>query len=182
VIWNWLDWTLVAIVIVSVITAATKGFVRELIALAAVVVGVAVAASNYERAATWFEDLTRSHETALAAGFLTLFLATMLVGALISAVARKMIKTAGLQSFDRFLGAVFGLVRGVIVNCILLLALVAFGVKAEAVQQSQLAPYFAAGSRALALVMPHDLKGEFQAQFEKFRQALITRDKKAPKQ
>jgi membrane protein required for colicin V production len=177
VIWNWLDWTLVGIVVVSTIAAATKGFVRELISLAALVVGLVVAASGYERAAKWFEDLARSQEIALAFGFLALFFAVMLIGALISAIARKMIKTAGLQSFDRFLGAVFGLVRGVLVDCVLLMAMVAFSVKAEAVQQSELAPYFATGSRVLALVMPRELKGDFQAQFERFRQALIQRDK-----
>lgn len=177
--WNWLDWTLVAVVVVSTFVAATKGFVRELISLAAALVAVAVAATEYERAARWFEDLARSHEIALAAGFLTLFLGIMLVGALISALARKMIKTAGLQSFDRFLGGVFGLVRGVVVDCILLLVLVAFAVKPDAVQQSALAPYFTAGSRGLAYVMPHDLKDQFQTEFEKFRQAIIHRDKKA---
>lgn len=180
--WNWLDWTLIAVVVLSTIIAATKGFVRELISLAAVVVGLAIAATKYERAATWFEDLTRSHEIALAAGFLTLFLGTLVVGALISVLAKKMIKKVGLQSFDRFLGAVFGLIRGVVVDCILLLALVAFAVKPEAVQQSELAPYFTAGSRGLAYVMPRDLKDHFQAEFEKFRQALIQRDKKATKE
>jgi len=181
VTWNWLDWTLVAVVLVSTIAAAMKGFVRELISLAAAIVALAIAASEYERASKWFEDLARSHEIALAAGFLTLFIGTLALGALISVLARKMIKTAGLQSFDRFLGAVFGLIRGVVVDSILLLALVAFAVKPEAVQQSELAPYFTAGSRGLAYVMPHDLKNQFQSEFEKFRQALVQRDKKATK-
>jgi len=179
--WNWLDWILIAIVVASAIFAAMKGFVQELIALAAVVVGLAIAAAEYQRAAAWFEDLTRSYEVALAAGFLTLFLGTLVVGALISALAKKMIKTAGLQWFDRFLGAVFGTVRGAVVDCILLMALVAFAIKPEAVTQSVLAPYFTAGSRGLALVMPRDLRDQFHAQFEKFRQALIQKDKKATK-
>ncbi|MHB8654392.1 MAG: CvpA family protein [Terriglobia bacterium] len=175
--WNWLDWTLTLVVAASIAAAALKGFTRELIALASVVVGLVVAALGYTWAAAWFEDLTRSHDVALAAGFLALFVAILVLGALISALAKKMIKTAGLQSFDRILGAIFGAVRGLAVDCILLLALVAFAIKPEAVQQSVLAPYVTTGARAIAVVMPADLKSQFRQGFEKFREALIQQDK-----
>jgi membrane protein required for colicin V production len=179
--WNWLDWTLSLIVVVSVAAAATKGFIQELISLASLVVGLAVAAVWYPRAALWFDDLTRSHDVALAAGFLTLFVGTLVVGAVVSVLARKMIKTAGLQSFDRFLGGIFGAVRGVAVDCVLLMALVAFAIKPEAVRQSVLAPYVTTGARVIALVMPADLKAQFRLGFEKFRQSLIEQDKSEPK-
>ncbi len=179
--WNWLDWILCIIIVVSILMAAKKGFTRELISLASVVAGLAIAALGYEWAATWFEDLTRSHEVALAAGFLTLFVATLLVGALVSLLAKKLIKTVGLQTFDRFLGGIFGALRGLIVDCILLMALVAFEVKPEAVQRSLLAPYVATGARVVAFVMPEDLKAQFRLGFEKFREALIQHDKGATK-
>ncbi len=175
--WNWLDCILATVVVISIVAAILKGFVRELISLASVVIGLAVAALGYTRAAAWFEDLTRSHEIALGAGFLTLFLGTLVLGALVSLLARKLIKVAGLQWFDRFLGGIFGLVRGVIVDCVLLLVLVAFAIKPEAVQHSDLAPYVAAGARVIALAMPASVKGPFQAGFERFRQALIESDK-----
>lgn len=176
-IWNWLDWTLTLVVVASIAAAAMKGFTRELIALASVVVGLVVAALGYQWAAVWFEDLTRSHEVALAAGFLALFVAILVVGALVSSLAKKLIKTVGLQSFDRILGAIFGAVRGLVVDCILLLALVAFAIKPEAVQQSVLAPYVTTGARVIAVVMPADLKSQFRLGFEKFREAIIQRDK-----
>ena len=125
-----------------------KGFVQELISLASVVIGLVVAAIGYARAAVWFDDLTKSHEIALGLGFLVLFLGTLLVGALVGIVARKLIKTAGIQWFDRFLGGVFGLVRGVLVDAILLMALLAFAIKPDAVRQSALAPYVTTGARA----------------------------------
>lgn len=179
--WNWLDWTLAAVVVASVVAAILKGFIRELISLASVVAGLVIAALGYQRAAVWFEDVTRSHEVALGAGFLVLFLATLALGALVSVLARKLIKTAGLQWFDRFLGGVFGLIRGVAVDCVLLMALVAFGIKADVVQRSVLAPYVTTGARVIVLAMPGELRGQFQAGFEKFRQALIQSDRKATK-
>ena len=95
--WNWLDCILAAIVVASVIAAIIKGFVQELISLASVVIGLVVAAFGYPRAALWFDDLTKSHEIALGLGFLTIFLGTLIVGALVGMVARKLIKAAGIQ-------------------------------------------------------------------------------------
>lgn len=176
--WNWLDVILAVVVLISVATAAAKGFTRELISLAALVTGVVVASVGYSRAAYWFEDLTRSHEVALGAAFLALFFGTLLLGALVSALAKKLIKTAGLQSADRLLGGAFGLVRGLLIDCVLLMALVAFSIKPEALQKSMLAPYVTTGARAIAWVMPGSLKAQFREGFEKFRQALISRDRK----
>lgn len=181
VTWNWLDWTLAVIVFASTVAAMLKGLIRELISLASVVVGLVVAAAGYSRTALWFDDLTKSHEIALGLGFLTLFLAVLLVGALVSLLAGKLIKTTGLEWFDRFLGGIFGLVRGVLVDSVLLLVLVAFAIKAEAVRQSALAPFATTGSRLIVLTMPENLKGQFRLGLEKFRQALIQSDKKATK-
>ena len=179
--WNWLDWILVVVVLVSVVAAAIKGFVRELISLAAVLAGLVIAAVGYERVASWFEELTRSREVALAAGFLTLFVGTLLLGALLSALAWRLVRKGELERTDFFLGAVFGLMRGVVVDCVLLMTLVAFALKPQAVQQSVLAPYVTTGAQVVALVMPKELKEQFRAGFEKLRQAILQEGKKTKK-
>ncbi len=181
VTWNWVDGVLAAVVLASVISAIRKGFIAELISLATVVAGLIVAALGYQRSAAWFEDLTRSREVALGAGFLVLFLGTLALGALVSVVTRKLIKTAGIQWFDRFLGGIFGLIRGVVVDCVLLMVLVAFAIKPSAVRQSELAPYITTGARVVASAMPGDLRGQFRAGFEKFRQALAQSDRATTK-
>jgi membrane protein required for colicin V production len=177
VTWNWLDYILAAIVVASVVTAMMKGIVQELISLASVLIGLVVAAIGYTRAALWFDDLTRSPEIALGLGFLVLFLGTLLAGALVGVLARKFIKSAGIQWFNRFLGGIFGLVRGVLVDAILLMAMLAFAIKPDAVRQSALAPYITTGTRVIALVMPGDLRAQFHLGFEKFREALIQNDR-----
>lgn len=177
--WNWLDWVLAAIVLVSVTTALLKGFVRELVSLASVVAGVAIAVLNYGRFAPWFDDLTRSHAIALGISFLLLFFGTLVAGALVSVLARKLIQKSELQWFDRFLGGIFGLVRGVLVDCIVLLILMAFTIKRSAVQKSVLAPYMTSGSRVMAIFMPREVKVDFQKGFERFKQALTQADRKA---
>ncbi len=180
--WNWLDCILAAIVVASVVSAIMKGFVQELISLGSVLLGLGVAAFGYSRAAGWFDDITKSHEIALGLGFLVLFLGVVIVGALVGMVARKLIKTAGIQWFDRFLGGIFGLVRGVLVDAILLMVFVAFAIKPEAVRQSAMAPYVTTGARAIALIMPGSLRAQFHVGFEKFHDELIQTDKGLGKQ
>jgi membrane protein required for colicin V production len=170
--WNWLDWTLTAVVVVSVAIAFHKGFVRELISLAALIAAVIIAVRGYGWASAWFEDMTRSHQVAEGLAFLALFLGTLLVGAVVAGIAAQLIKKAGVQAFDRFLGGLFGLVRGVAVDCILLLALVAFALKLDAVRRSTLAPYVVAGADAVADVMPNDLKTQFRAGLQKYQESV----------
>jgi len=177
--WNWLDWVLATIVFASVLTAIWKGFVAELVTLASVIAGLIIAAAGYERVAPLLGRFTQSHEIALGVSFLLLFVGTLLAGALVSVIARKLIQKADLQWFDRFLGGVFGLVRGLLVDCILLLVLMAFAIQQQAVQKSILAPYITAGSRVIALAMPGDVRNDFSSGFEKFKKTLIQTDKKA---
>lgn len=176
--WNWLDWVLATIVLVSVVTAIWKGFVAELITLASAIAALIVAALGYERLAPVLSGITRNREVALGVSFILLFAAVLVIGALVSIVAKKLVRKVQLQWFDRFLGGVFGLVRGVLVDCIVLLVMMTFAIQHAAVQKSVLAPYVTVGSELLAFVMPKDMKSDFHAGFEKFKQELIQTDKK----
>lgn len=171
--WNWLDWVLAIVLIISVATAFRKGIMAEVVSLATVVAGLIVAAAFYPRAAIWFEDFTKSNDVALALAFLVLFLGVLLAGSLVTWVVQKLVKSAGLQWFDRFMGAIFGLVRGIVIDCVILMVMMAFSIKPQVVARSSMAPYVSTGARALAFVMPRDLRTQFSNGFDRFRQALV---------
>jgi membrane protein required for colicin V production len=179
--WNWLDWVFATIVLVSVVTAIWKGFVAELISLASAIAALIVAALGYERLAPLLSGITSNQEVALGASFILLFAAVLVIGALVSIVAKKLVKKVQLQWFDRFLGGIFGLVRGLLVDCIVLLVMMTFAIKQAAIQKSVLAPYVTVGSELLAVVMPKDMKSDFRAGVEKFKQELNQTGKKAIK-
>lgn len=177
--WNWLDWILLAVFLVSVLAGARKGFARELIGLVSLVVGLVVAAAEYQRAAARLHGFIHSRELALGVAFLGLFCIVLILGGLISAVARKFAREAGIEWADRLLGSIFGLVRGVLVDAAILMAMVAFAIKPVAVQSSRLAPYVAVGSRGIALLMPAGVRGRFQAGFKEFERQLVESDRRA---
>jgi membrane protein required for colicin V production len=80
-------------------------------------------------------------------------------------------KKAGLSSLDRVLGAVLGLLRGILVVAIVLTAVAAFAPAAKWLDGSELAPYFLVGGRAAIWLAPPELRHRFYQGLDYMRQA-----------
>jgi len=178
-LWNWLDWTLALVVLFSVLSGAGEGLTKGIIGLASLIVGVAVAAGGYHSFGDTLGSLVHSRELAYGLAFFILFVLVLIVGGLVARAAEKLVKTAGISWLDRFLGLFFGLLRGIIVDAVMLMALLAFAIKPEAVRQSQLAPRVMAGSRAMAALMPPDLRRQFEAGLEALQRGLVKTGQRA---
>ncbi len=170
--WTLLDYTFAVIIVVSTIFAITKGLVREIVSIVALIGGFLLAAFYYQIPGAWFGAFMRSESLAHLAGFLVIFLGCILVGAIISFFINKFVKMASLEWADRLLGAVFGFLRGWLVCSIIVIGLVAFPVKEDLLARSVLAPYVLAGARAAVLLVPKDLKAKFNDQYQKVIQIL----------
>src|SRR5688572_12084490 len=158
---NILDGVVLAIGIYSIVTSTMKGFVRELLGLASIVLAFLFGSWFYRDAAPLFKDVVKSENLALFFGFFIVFLGTLLVGSLAIWLITRFVKFARLQWFDRLLGAAFGLIRGWVLASILLLGLTSFGVQEDRVRSSQLAPYLLPGARVIAVFTPTELKARF---------------------
>jgi membrane protein required for colicin V production len=90
-----------------------------------------------------------------------IFIGTLVIGAVITWLVTRVMKSVRLQWADRLLGAAFGFIRGWIISAVILLVLTAFDVQTERVRNSQLAPFFLPGSRAFAVIAPYELKAKF---------------------
>ena len=159
---NLLDWIVLLILLTSVVLSAIKGFVREILGILSLLLAFLFGAWFYRAAAVPFKEVVKTENIALFLGFVIVFLGTLLVGAFAIWVARKLIKFAQIQWFDRTLGAAFGFIRGWLLGSIVFLALTSFELQVERVRSSQLAPYFLPGSRIIALATPRDLKTRFR--------------------
>lgn len=115
------DWVLLAVLLVSVVVGAWRGLVYEVLSLlswvAALVVAQWFAADMGERL-----PLGGASETVrYLAGFACVFLGTLVLCLLLIQLLKKFISAVGLRPIDRALGAVFGLVRGVLLLLVLVL-------------------------------------------------------------
>ena len=158
---NLLDVIVAVVLIVSIVLAFRKGFVKELLGLGSLVVGFLLGAWFYRSAAEPFKGVVKSENIALFLGFSVVFLGTLLVGVLVIWVAQRLLKFAKIQWFDQLLGAAFGFIRGWVLGSIFFLALTSFNLQSDRVKSSQLAPYFLPGARVIAVLVPYDLKARF---------------------
>ena len=155
------DWVILAFLVLSVVTAAWRGFFREAFALAGLVLGYLLAAWQYYRLADWFAPLLKSASASAIAGFFIIFFAVVILAGLAGRWAHWMMKKAGLTTIDRALGGVLGLLRGALVVAIVLTAMAAFAPAASWLAESELAPYFLVGGRAAVWLAPSELRNRF---------------------
>ena len=155
---NPLDWLLTILLAYSVVRAALRGFVQETFALGGLIAGFFFACWFYRDLAIELKGLINAPPVAQLAAFVLLLLATMVLASLIGKLLRRTVSAVGLGFIDRLLGALFGLLRGMLLGVGLLLAITAFLPTAPWVQSSQLAPYFLRGAHAVSFVMPPELK------------------------
>src|SRR5690349_6551876 len=155
-----LDWLVVLVVLLSTLQAITEGFFHEFFSLAGVIVGYLVAAWEFPRVAAWYERFTNSQWAADIAGFFTIFFVVVLLAGLLGRLARWAVQGVGLRVFDRFLGGVFGLIRGVVMSAVIVMALAAFAPQ-WGLQHSRFTPFLLNASRGFVWAAPASLREQF---------------------
>lgn len=180
-----LDIVAVLVVIVSVATAALKGFAAELISLASVVAGLVLAFAFYDRLAAVLVDLGTGESLALLGGFLLIFAAVVAWGIVMTRLVRKTLRVLYLRWVDRLMGAVFGVLRGWLVVAIVFLAMTAFPVTGNLVAHSLSGEFFLTSAGLVVRFAPRELQERFSKEYQRIyqlwleetRQKHHTRDK-----
>lgn len=169
--WTSLDFLFALIMLVSIAFALTKGLVREIISLVALIGGFALAVLFYRIPAARVAEFSRTEAIADLIGFMIIFVGCILAGAIVSFIVNRFLKAASLKWVDRLLGGIFGLIRGWAICSIMVIGLIAFPLRENIMAKSVLAPYLLAGARAAVVLVPHGLKEKFNEQYKKVLQA-----------
>jgi membrane protein required for colicin V production len=162
---NWLDLLLVVIIAASAITSLRKGFSREIIGLVAVIVALMLGAWFYGMAGSFLLPYVSSRWIANFAGFFMVFGGVVILGAAISFGAGRFLKATGLSFFDHLLGALFGVVRGIVVAIAIVMGMMAFSPAdhpPSGVVNSRVAPYVVDAARVASAATPYELKEGFR--------------------
>ena len=135
------DYAVLAVVAASVLLGFWRGMVSEVLALAAWVAAFLAARIWAEPASALFAGMVSEPALRYAAGFAAVMVAVLIVFAVGRLLLKLMLRAAGLGFVDRMLGALFGVLRGLlIVLAVVLIAGMTALPRAEWWRQAILAP------------------------------------------
>ena len=155
------DWSLLAVLGLSLVIGVWRGLVKEVLSLAGWVAAFYVSQMYAPAAAAWLPMSGSSQMLRYAAGFVLVFVAVLIATVFVSWTVKALVSAVGLGPLDRLLGSVFGVLRGLV---LLLAVTVVVGMtplrESDAWQHAQ-------GAQWLELLL-HTLKPVLPVDFGKF--------------
>ncbi|HEX3864213.1 MAG TPA: CvpA family protein [Stellaceae bacterium] len=158
---NPLDLGVIGVVALSAIFAFARGFVREALSIIAWVGAAIVTLYCFNWVYAQIDP--RVHNALLSqviTGF-SLFVGSLIVLTILTGMAARMVRIAGLTPIDRTLGFIFGLVRGAFLVCLaylLLDASVQPNDRPGWIREAKSGPYLHEGADMLRGFLPESLK------------------------
>ena len=120
---NLADWFILIVLIASGIISFTRGFTKEFLSLF-LWLSAFIAAISLEYLATpKINEFIGNAEISKIISYIVVFIIFIFLGGMIIKFISKLIKWSGASGFDRFLGILFGLIRGLIVVFVIFLIL-----------------------------------------------------------
>jgi membrane protein required for colicin V production len=169
---NWFDVALAIVIVVSAIAGLRSGFARVVVGLVATVAGFMAGFWCYRLVAVKLLPYVHDSGTANTLGFLIIFIAVVILGAMVAAILSMIFKWVGLSWFNYLLGGAAGFVRGALVVAVMANVLVAFAPSPtpQFLQNSAVLPYANRVAAVLAMFAPQELKDSFLQQMENLKQ------------
>jgi len=112
---TWLDYAVAGAFAVSVIAGAWRGLVREVVSILSWVIAFLAANLFAGPLGPQMPEALPSPELRVAAAYVTVFAASLVVTSLVGLLLAAAVKAVGLGGMDRLLGAGFGAARGVLI-------------------------------------------------------------------
>jgi membrane protein required for colicin V production len=112
---TWLDILLAAIMLVSGILAMIRGFMREVLSVAAWAAAAGATVYLYDKLLPVAESNIGTGTLAKVAVILGVFILTLLIASIITARISDLVLDSRIGALDRTLGLVFGLARGLLI-------------------------------------------------------------------
>ena len=120
---NLADWFILIVLIASGVISFTRGFTKELLSLFLWLAAFIAAISLEYLATPKINEFIGNQEISKIISYIVVFIIFIFLGGMIIKFISKLVKWSGASGFDRFLGILFGLVRGLIVLFVIFLLL-----------------------------------------------------------
>lgn len=170
---NWLDVVILALVVVTLVLGLVKGLVRQIVGLASVIAGLVLAVLYFKPASSLIRGFVSSEILRHFIGFLAVFAAVLAAGSLLGWLLGKAM-IGPLKFLNHAAGGVLGVVKGVLISGVVVLALLLLDDGHNApirntLMTSRLAPPCYHAVRTLVLMIPEGLREAFTQSTDKIR-------------
>ena len=120
---NIADWFILIVLVASGVIAFARGFTKEFLSLFLWLAAFIAAISLEYLATPKINEFIGNEEVSKIISYITVFVIFIFLGGIVIKFISKLIKWSGASGFDRFLGVLFGLIRGLIVLFVIFLLL-----------------------------------------------------------
>ncbi len=115
------DYAILGILLISSFISLIRGFVKEALSLAGWVMAFWISLSFAVPLSKLLASSMDDPTLRLIIAFVVLFVLTLIVSAVINFFASRLVQRTGLTGTDRFLGVIFGFLRGALLVSVLVL-------------------------------------------------------------
>jgi membrane protein required for colicin V production len=158
---HWIDLIIIAVIAWTTFAAFRAGLIREIVPLAAVILGAILASKFYDNLAADIDFLVDHEPTRKFVAFVAIFVGIVVIGQIASMLLRTTATLLMLGPLDHVGGAVVGFVKGLLFVEILVFAATSFPVSdgvTKAMNDSALAPFFIEQVPLMKSLMPDEVK------------------------
>ena len=159
----WVDYAILAILVVSVAISVLRGFLREALSLAGWVLAFWLALTFADDVSGLFANYVSQPAWRHGLAFFTVIVATLVITAIVMYFVRLLVDKTEITGTDRALGIVFGIARGIVIVAILVLfaGLTALP-KDPWWRASMFLPHFQVLAEEIRTILPPDVARLFQ--------------------
>ena len=137
---NIADWFILIVLTASGLISLARGFTKEFLSLFLWIVAFVAAVSLESLATPSINVYVGNEEISKILSYIVVFMICIILGGMVIKFISKLIKWSGASGFDRFLGVLFGLGRGLIVLFVIFLLLPSSVKSTDLIDKSKITP------------------------------------------
>ena len=137
---NFADWFILVVLVASGLISFSRGFTKEFLSLFLWIAAFIAAISLEYLATPKINEYIGNPEISKILSYVVVFIVFIFIGGILIKFISKIIKWSGASGFDRFLGVLFGLIRGLIVLFVIFLLLPSSLKTTDLINNSKITP------------------------------------------
>ena len=137
---NFADWFILVVLLASGLISFSRGFTKEFLSLFLWVAAFIAAISLEYLATPKINEYIGNPEVSKILSYVVVFIVFIFIGGILIKFISKIVKWSGASGFDRFLGVLFGLIRGLIVLFVIFLLLPSSLKTTDLINNSKITP------------------------------------------